>query len=135
MRTSVTNSNFIPQHDRIGSTNAMVSFRTCEMVRYMKRGNQRKVKYVASVKPPLLGDEEELRTFFHTPTYEHGRGLGLEVKEAPDLDDANVFLLKYDGMKGRADADADGLSLGEEEMPNCSQNLTSSHWVPIPIEF
>lgn len=73
------------------------------MVRYMKRGNQRKVKYVASVKPPISADEEELRTFFHTPSYEYGRGRGqgLDVKEAPDSDDMNVFLLKYDGMKGR----------------------------------
>ena len=85
------------------------------MVRYMKRGNQRKVKYVASVKPPISGDEEELRTFFHTPTLpEYGRGQGHDVKEAPDSDDMNVFLLKYDGMKGR-----DGFLSGAGEMPHC----------------
>ena len=70
----------------------------------MKRGNQRKVKYVASITPPISGDEDELRTFFHTPSsHERGRGNSRvhDVKEAPDSDDMNHFILKYDGMKER----------------------------------
>ena len=70
----------------------------------MKRGNQRKVKYVASITPPISGDEDELRTFFHTPSsHERGRGNSRvhDLKEAPDSDDMNHFILKYDGMKER----------------------------------
>ena len=70
----------------------------------MKRGNQRKVKYVASITPPISGDEDELRTFFHTPSSHergHGNGRVHDVKEAPDSDDMNHFILKYDGMKER----------------------------------
>ena len=69
----------------------------------MKRGNQRKVKYVASITPPISGDEDELRTFFHTPSPQRGRGSSRihDVKEAPDSDDMNHFILKYDGMKER----------------------------------
>ena len=89
------------QHDRIASTSAALSFRTCEMVRYMRTENQRKVKYLVAVEPPIDDEEEgQLRMFFHTPTYRYGgRGGG---KEAPESDDnVNVFLLRYDGMKGR----------------------------------
>ena len=84
----------------------------------MKRGNQRKVKYVASVKPPIVGDEDEFRTYFHTPLHEYGRGgggsQGLSVKEAPVSDDMNIFILKYDGVKGWAGMDK--LSLRQREM-------------------
>ena len=63
----------------------------------MRRENQRKVKYLAAIEPPIDDEgEEQMRMFFHTPSYDRR-----DLKEAPDSDDVNVFHLRYDGVKGR----------------------------------